>query len=67
MKRTPSARTLAEIERAHQVRAQRVLSERFNPDHDDSYNRSEGARPPDEGTKRYQQMLRETNKGRWGD
>jgi hypothetical protein len=67
MKREPSARTLAEMERSHNLRAQRALSERFNPDHDDSYNRSEGARPPDEATKRYHQMLREMNKGRWGD
>jgi hypothetical protein len=62
-----SERTLAEMERGRNLTAHRALSARFNPDHDDTYNESEGARPADEETKRYQQRLREMNKDRWGD
>lgn len=57
----------AEMARGQAVLAQRALSARFNPEHDDWASKSEGAKEPDRETREYQARMRAANKERWGD
>lgn len=62
--KTREAKREAEMARGQAVLAQRALSARFNPEHDDWASKSEGARVPDQQSREYARQLRERNKDR---
>ena len=62
--KTRDERRQAEMERGQTVLAQRALSARFNPEHDDWASKSEGARPMSAEAKEYARQMAERNKDR---